>query len=206
MAIRSDEISDILKQRIANFDAPVVDAHEGVITSVGDGIARIYGLEQAMAGELLEFPAAKGGSALFGLALDLRDVAEVGEEQAPVQVPPADHGEPVGAREPGQIAQVHRMADQQRIQVTLAQPGGDAVAALRTRRGVRSAAARSRADRVLSSEPAEHQHREADRSNVGPGVPDGAHAARTGGAPVRGAPAAAGSRKETRRWPCMRRS
>ena len=73
MAIRSDEIGDILKQRIASFDAPVVDAHEGVITSVGDGIARIYGLDQAMAGELLEFPSAPGGEPLLGLALDLRE-------------------------------------------------------------------------------------------------------------------------------------
>jgi F-type H+-transporting ATPase subunit alpha len=68
MAIRSDEIGEILKQRIANFEAPVVDAEEGVITSVSDGIARIYGLEKAMAGELLEFP---GG--VVGLALDLRE-------------------------------------------------------------------------------------------------------------------------------------
>jgi F-type H+/Na+-transporting ATPase subunit alpha len=68
MAIRSDEISEILKARIANFEAPVVDAQEGVITSVSDGIARIYGLEKAMAGELLEFP---GG--VLGLALDLRE-------------------------------------------------------------------------------------------------------------------------------------
>jgi F-type H+-transporting ATPase subunit alpha len=68
MAIRSDEISEILKSRIASFEAPVVDAQEGVITSVSDGIARIYGLEKAMAGELLEFP---GG--VLGLALDLRE-------------------------------------------------------------------------------------------------------------------------------------
>jgi len=68
MAIRSDEISEILKARISSFEAPVVDAQEGVITSVSDGIARIYGLEKAMAGELLEFP---GG--VLGLALDLRE-------------------------------------------------------------------------------------------------------------------------------------
>ncbi len=68
MALRSDEIGEILKARIADFDAPVVDAQEGVITSVSDGIARIYGLEKAMAGELLEFP---GG--VVGLALDLRE-------------------------------------------------------------------------------------------------------------------------------------
>jgi F-type H+/Na+-transporting ATPase subunit alpha len=68
MAIRSDEISEILKSRIASFDAPVVDAQEGIITSVSDGIARIYGLEKAMAGELLEFP-----GDVLGLALDLRE-------------------------------------------------------------------------------------------------------------------------------------
>ena len=68
MALRSDEIGEILKARIADFEAPVVDAQEGVITTVSDGIARIYGLEKAMAGELLEFP---GG--VVGLALDLRE-------------------------------------------------------------------------------------------------------------------------------------
>jgi F-type H+-transporting ATPase subunit alpha len=73
MAIRSDEIGEILRKRIASFEAPVVDAHEGVITSVGDGIVRIYGLEKAMAGELLEFPAPEGGQPLVGLALDLRE-------------------------------------------------------------------------------------------------------------------------------------
>jgi F-type H+-transporting ATPase subunit alpha len=75
MAIRSDEIGEILKQRIASFEAPVVDAHEGVITSVGDGIARIYGLEQAMAGELLEFPGPQGKGSVLGLVLDLREDA-----------------------------------------------------------------------------------------------------------------------------------
>ena len=73
MAIRSDEISEILKKRIDSFESPVVDAHEGVVTSVNDGIARIYGLEKAMAGELLEFPAAADGTPVFGLALDLRE-------------------------------------------------------------------------------------------------------------------------------------
>ena len=68
MAIRSDEIGEILRARIQSFEAPVVDANEGVITSVQDGIVRIYGLEKAMAGELLEFP----GNVL-GLALDLRE-------------------------------------------------------------------------------------------------------------------------------------
>jgi F-type H+/Na+-transporting ATPase subunit alpha len=73
MAIRSDEIGEILRRRIASFEAPVVDAQEGLITSVGDGIVRIYGLEKAMAGELLDFPGPDGGQPVVGLALDLRE-------------------------------------------------------------------------------------------------------------------------------------
>src|ERR1017187_8760013 len=73
MAIRSDEIGEILKQRIASFEAPVVDANEGVITSVSDGIARICGLERAMAGELLEMPGPGGTGVVLALALDLRE-------------------------------------------------------------------------------------------------------------------------------------
>jgi F-type H+-transporting ATPase subunit alpha len=73
MALRSDEIGEILKQRIAGFDAAVVDASEGVITSVNDGIARIYGLDEAMMGELLEFPGPEGEGSVLGLALDLRE-------------------------------------------------------------------------------------------------------------------------------------
>ncbi|MGH7686978.1 MAG: F0F1 ATP synthase subunit alpha [Candidatus Dormibacteria bacterium] len=73
MAIRSDEIGEILRQRIKSFEAPVVDAHEGVITQVYDGVARVYGLEQAMAGELLEFPGPRGRGNVVGLALDLRE-------------------------------------------------------------------------------------------------------------------------------------
>jgi F-type H+-transporting ATPase subunit alpha len=74
MAVRSDEIEDILRQRIASFEAAVVEASEGVVTAVNDGIARIYGLDQAMAGELLAFPPVPGESdPVLGLALDLRE-------------------------------------------------------------------------------------------------------------------------------------
>src|ERR1700726_3862524 len=102
MAIRSDEIGEILKKRIASFEAPVVDANEGVITSVSDGIARIYGLERAMAGELLELPGPGGKGKVLALALDLREDA-VGA----VIMGPYEHlqeGGPV--RTPGRIAEV----------------------------------------------------------------------------------------------------
>ncbi|HET9051428.1 MAG TPA: F0F1 ATP synthase subunit alpha [Candidatus Dormibacteraeota bacterium] len=73
MALRSDEIGKILRARIKDFQAEVVDAQTGIITSVSDGIARIYGLERAMAGELLQFPQGHDGHPLLGLALDLRE-------------------------------------------------------------------------------------------------------------------------------------
>jgi F-type H+/Na+-transporting ATPase subunit alpha len=68
MQIRADEISEILKQQIKNFQKRVDVQEVGTVLQVGDGIARIYGLEKAMAGELLEFP---GG--LYGIVLNLEE-------------------------------------------------------------------------------------------------------------------------------------
>lgn len=68
MSIRPDEISSILKNQIENFQAQVDVSDVGTVINVGDGIARIYGLEKAMAGELLEFP---GGIA--GMVLNLEE-------------------------------------------------------------------------------------------------------------------------------------
>ena len=52
MDIRADEISQILKKQIKDYDSRVTVTETGTILSVGDGIARIYGLENAMAGEM----------------------------------------------------------------------------------------------------------------------------------------------------------
>jgi F-type H+-transporting ATPase subunit alpha len=68
MSISAAEIGQIIKRKIADFDAPVVSAESGVITTLGDGIAQIYGLEGAMAGELLAFP-----HDIMGLALNLEE-------------------------------------------------------------------------------------------------------------------------------------
>lgn len=68
MAIRPEEISAILKQQIERFEADVVVERVGTVIMVGDGIARVYGLQEAMAGELLEFP---GG--VYGMALNLEE-------------------------------------------------------------------------------------------------------------------------------------
>jgi F-type H+-transporting ATPase subunit alpha len=67
MEIRPAEISDILKKQIASFDTEANVAETGQVLSVGDGIARVFGLENVMAGELVEFP----GAGLTGMALNL---------------------------------------------------------------------------------------------------------------------------------------
>ena len=66
MQIRAEEISDIIKQQIQDYDKKVEVSETGTVISVGDGIARLHGLENAMAGELLEFP---GG--IMGMVLNL---------------------------------------------------------------------------------------------------------------------------------------
>ncbi|MFN9645726.1 MAG: F0F1 ATP synthase subunit alpha [Cyanobacteriota bacterium] len=64
VSIRPDEISAILKQQIADYDSTVSVSNVGTVLQVGDGIARIYGLEQVMAGELVQFEDGTEGIAL----------------------------------------------------------------------------------------------------------------------------------------------
>ncbi len=68
MAIRSDEIISIIKANIDNFDPTAETRNVGTVVEVGDGIATIYGLEGALASELLEFPAG-----VMGMALNLAE-------------------------------------------------------------------------------------------------------------------------------------
>ncbi|MDH5751230.1 MAG: F0F1 ATP synthase subunit alpha [Deltaproteobacteria bacterium] len=68
MKLRAEEISSILEQQIASFDKKVDTREVGTILTVGDGIARVHGLENVKAGELLEFP---GG--ISGIALNLEE-------------------------------------------------------------------------------------------------------------------------------------
>jgi F-type H+-transporting ATPase subunit alpha len=67
MEIRPAEISEILKAQIKGFDAEANVAEVGTVLTVGDGIARVYGLQNVMAGELVEFPSA----GIKGMALNL---------------------------------------------------------------------------------------------------------------------------------------
>ena len=68
MEIRAEEISEIIRKQIKEYGKEVAVAETGTIISVGDGIARIHGLDKAMAGELLEFP---GG--ISGMVLNLEE-------------------------------------------------------------------------------------------------------------------------------------
>ena len=67
MEIRPAEISEILKKQIAAFDTEANIAETGQVLSVGDGIARVFGLQNVMSGEMVEFP----GAGLRGMALNL---------------------------------------------------------------------------------------------------------------------------------------
>src|SRR5262249_27766672 len=73
-SIRADEISRVLREEIENYDRAVDVAETGSVISVGDGIARVYGLENVMAGELIEF---KGGVSGIALNLEEEDVGAV---------------------------------------------------------------------------------------------------------------------------------
>src|SRR5437899_3088660 len=62
--IRADEISRVLREEIENYDGAIDVSETGSVISVGDGIARIYGLEKVMSGELIEFPHNVAGIAM----------------------------------------------------------------------------------------------------------------------------------------------
>ena len=66
MQIRADEISKILKEQIKNYSKTIEVSETGSVLSVGDGVARVYGLETALAGELVEFP-----GEVYGMVLNL---------------------------------------------------------------------------------------------------------------------------------------
>jgi len=110
MQIRAEEISSIIKRQIEDYDRKVDVAETGTVLSVGDGIARLYGLEGAMAGELLQFPHGvtglvlnleedNVGCALLGEALTIKegDVARRTGRIAEVPIGPALVGRVVNA-------------------------------------------------------------------------------------------------------------
>ena len=68
MSIRPDEISALIQKQIEQFESQVQVYDTGVVLSVGDGIARLYGLQNVMAGELVEF-----GNGVYGMAFNLEE-------------------------------------------------------------------------------------------------------------------------------------
>jgi F-type H+-transporting ATPase subunit alpha len=98
MQIRAEEISAIIKKQVESFGREVEVSETGTIISVGDGIARIHGLDKAMAGELLEFPGNtmgmvlnleedNVGAAILGDAEHIKEGDTVKRTEQIVQVP-----------------------------------------------------------------------------------------------------------------------
>lgn len=71
MQLRAEEISRIIKSQIASYDKTVDVLETGTVLQVGDGIARVHGLEHALAGELVEFPSNDAAGPLMGMVLNL---------------------------------------------------------------------------------------------------------------------------------------
>ncbi|MBN2419166.1 MAG: F0F1 ATP synthase subunit alpha [Deltaproteobacteria bacterium] len=97
MEIRAEEISQVIRDQIKNYEKKVEVSETGTVLSVGDGIARVYGVMKAMAMEMLEFP---GG--IYGLCLNLEEdnvgVAIMGDDSS------IKEGDPV--KRTGRIAEI----------------------------------------------------------------------------------------------------
>lgn len=100
-AIKANEINEIIRSQIENFDASMTVDETGTVIKVGDGIAEIYGLEKVMAGELLEFPFGvrglalnleedKVGTVLFGDFQKIKEGDEVKRTRRIMSVPVGD--------------------------------------------------------------------------------------------------------------------
>ena len=110
--IRPDEISNIIRQQIESYDQEVKIDNVGTVLQIGDGIARVYGLDQVQAGEMVEFPGGVKGMALnlesdnvgiviFGSDQDIKEgdtvssgdvVADVETDKATMEMPVFDDG------------------------------------------------------------------------------------------------------------------
>ncbi|MBN2319224.1 MAG: F0F1 ATP synthase subunit alpha [Acidobacteria bacterium] len=133
MQIKADEISKILKDQIKDFQSGMVVSEVGTVISVGDGIARIHGLDNVMAGELLDFPhGVKGialnleednvGTVLFGEFTLIKEGDVVQRTKRIMSVPVGQEivgrvvnalGEPIDERGPvntNEYAQIERLA------------------------------------------------------------------------------------------------
>ena len=130
MGIQAAEISAILKEQIKNFGQEAEMAEVGRVLSVGDGIARVYGLDNIQAGEMVEFPGGTQGMALnleadnvgvviFGTDRDIKEGDVVKRTNSIVDVPAGDEllgrvvdglGNPLDGKGPIETAE-RRVAD-----------------------------------------------------------------------------------------------
>ena len=129
MKIRAEEISAIIQKQIEEFDSKVEIKEVGTVLTAGDGIARVYGLDRAMAGELVEFPdGTRGmilnleednvGIALFGSGESIKEGDQVKRTGRITEVPVGDSllgrvvsplGEPIDGKGPIRSDQFKRM-------------------------------------------------------------------------------------------------
>ena len=90
MQIKAEDISKIIRDQIGGYSADVDVAEVGTVISIGDGIARVHGVERTMAGEMLEFP-----HNVYGIALNLEEdsvgTVLLGEFQAIREGDPTTH-------------------------------------------------------------------------------------------------------------------
>src|ERR1700690_1580365 len=96
--IRADEITSILRQEIENYERAIDVSEVGSVISIGDGIARIHGLEKVMSGGLSEFPHGvagiamnleeeQGGAVLLGAAIEIKEGEDVRRTARIMSVP-----------------------------------------------------------------------------------------------------------------------
>ncbi len=129
MKIRADEISSIIQSQIQEFDSEVEVKEVGTVLSVGDGIARVYGLDKAMAGELVDFPdGTRGmilnleednvGVALFGSGEAIKEGDQVKRTEKIMEVPVGEEilgrvispiGDPLDGKGPIKTTKFNRM-------------------------------------------------------------------------------------------------
>jgi F-type H+-transporting ATPase subunit alpha len=141
MAVKADEISRIIEQKIAGFERHIDLQETGTVITVGDGIARVYGLEKALAGELLEFPHGitgmvlnleedNVGAVIFGEDYEIKEGDVVKRTGRIAQVPVGEGlvgrvidalGNPIDGKGPIEAAE-YRNVEQRAPGVTVRQP------------------------------------------------------------------------------------
>lgn len=72
-SLKPEEVASVIQAQLRSFTQPLKLESEGTILQIGDGIARIYGLQEAMMGELLEFPPLPNGDEAYGIVLNLEE-------------------------------------------------------------------------------------------------------------------------------------